>query len=125
MIEKCVFERNGYCTCITCLRYKCDDESTCEKRHPKINKDSDSGKDKNTFYFDGASPELLRQLIKDHGKSGTMFTGTNSEGEMMTISISSEEGIITNTYQNNGWVRVNYYDVDGICAGETFDGRWR
>lgn len=78
-----------------------------------------------TFHFDGTSPKHLRQLIKDYGKSKTMYTGTNSEGEMMTISISDSEGIMTNTYQHNGWVRVNYYGLDGVCAGETFDGRWK
>lgn len=41
MSEKCVFERNGYCTCITRWEYKCDDEETCEKRYPKITKDFD------------------------------------------------------------------------------------
>lgn len=79
----------------------------------------------NTFHFDSTSPKQLRQLIKEYGKSNTMFTGTNSEGERMTISISAKDGIITNTYQNNGWVRVNYYGVDGLPEGETFDGKWR
>lgn len=76
------------------------------------------------FYFDGDDPELLRELIKEYGSSSTMFFGANSEGEKMTISIDAEQGIITNTYQNNGWVRVNYYSVNGNPDGETFDGRW-
>lgn len=79
----------------------------------------------NTFHFDSTSPKHLRQLIKEYGKSNTMFPGTNSDGERMTISINAKEGIITNTYQNNGWIRVNYYGVDGFSEGETFDGKWR
>ena len=78
-----------------------------------------------TFRFDSASPKQLRQLIKEYGNSNTMFAVTNSEGERMTISISAKDGIVTNTYQNNGWIRVNYYDVDGFSEGETFDGKWR
>ena len=80
--------------------------------------------DNSQFYFDSNNPGLLRELIKEHGSSNTMFFGANSEGEKMTISIDTEQGIITNTYQNNGWVRVNYYTVDGFPDGETFDGRW-
>jgi len=78
-----------------------------------------------TFHFDSANPKLLRELIEKYGNSSTMFLGTNSEGERMTISIDTNEGIVTSTYQNNGWVRVNYYDTDGYPAGETFDGRWQ
>ena len=78
-----------------------------------------------TFRFDSTDPKLIRKLIKDFGDSDTMFIGTNSEGEQMTISIDAHNGIITNTYQNNGWVRVNYYDVNGLPNGESFDGRWR
>lgn len=79
----------------------------------------------NTFRFDSASPKQIRNLIKEYGKSNTMFSATNSEGERMTISIDTKEGIVTNTYQNNGWIRVNYYGVDGLSEGETFDGKWR
>lgn len=78
-----------------------------------------------TFRFDSTDPSLLRDLIKKHGRSLSMFTGVNSEGERMTISIDTKRGIVTNTYQNNGWVRVNYYGTDGYPEGETFDGRWR
>lgn len=77
------------------------------------------------FYFDSTDPKLIRDLIEKYGDSETMFTGTNEEGELMTFSIDTERGIITNTYQKNGWVRVNYYDTDGYDAGETFDGRWK
>lgn len=78
-----------------------------------------------TFRFDSTDPKLLRELIKEYGNSDTMFSGTNSEGEQMTISIDTKNGIVTNTYQNNGWVRVNSYGVDGRPDSEWFDGKWR
>lgn len=78
----------------------------------------------NTFRFDSTDPQLLRELIRKHGSSEAMYFGTNTEGERMTISIA-ETGIVTNTFQSNGWVRVNYYGSDGHPEGETFDGKWR
>ena len=71
-----------------------------------------------------ADIEGRKELIKKYGDSDTMFTGENADGEMVTISIDKENGIVLNTYQNNGWVRVNYYNKDGIAEGETFDGKW-
>ena len=75
--------------------------------------------------FDGADSKLCRELIQTYGDSDTMFMGNNSEGEMITISIDRESGIIVTTYQRNGWVRKNYYDTDGLPNGETFEGRWK
>ena len=54
-----------------------------------------------------------------------MFTGTNADGEMVKLSIDKERGIVLNTYQENGFVRVNYYNKDGLAEGETFDGKWK
>jgi hypothetical protein len=78
----------------------------------------------NTFRFDSTDPQLLRELIREYSGSKSMFSGTNTEGERMTISIA-ETGIVTNTFQSNGWVRVNYYGTDGLPEGETFDGKWK
>lgn len=78
-----------------------------------------------TFRFDSTDPKLLRELIREYGNSKSMFTGTNEDGERMTISIDTENGIVTNTFQSNGWVRVNYYGSDGLPEGETFDGKWK
>ena len=78
-----------------------------------------------TFRFDSTDPKLLRELIREYGDSNTLFSGTNEEGERMTVSIDTEHGIVTNTFQSNGWVRVNYYGTDGLPEGETFDGKWK
>lgn len=53
-----------------------------------------------------------------------MIFGKNTDGEDMNISFS-EDGVVTKTYQNNGWLRVNYYDENGFMECETFEGRWR
>lgn len=66
-----------------------------------------------------------RELIKKYGNSNTMFTGENADGEMVTVSIDKDRGIVLKTYQNNGWVRVNYYNKEGIAEGEGFDGKWK
>lgn len=50
--------------------------------------------------------------------------GSNTDGDDIEISFS-EEGAVVKTYQSNGWLRVNYYDVNGYMADETFEGRWR
>lgn len=72
-----------------------------------------------------ADVKARRELIAKYGESNTMFTGENAEGEMVTMSIDKENGIVLKTYQTNGWVRVNYYNKDGVAEGETFEGKWR
>lgn len=65
-----------------------------------------------------------KQLICEYGNSDTMYSGKNEDGENVTVSIDYT-GIVLNTYQHNGWVRVNYYDADGNASGETFNGKWK
>lgn len=66
-----------------------------------------------------------KELIAKYGDSNTMFTGENADGEMVTLSIDKENGIVLKTNQTNGWVRVNYYNKEGVAEGETFEGKWR
>lgn len=65
-----------------------------------------------------------KALIDLYGDSKTMFFGTNEDGEHVLLSIAST-GIVLKTEQENGWVRVNYYDENGCSVGEGFDGKWR
>lgn len=53
-----------------------------------------------------------------------MFIGNNAEGETVYLSVDAC-GIILKTEQENGWVRVTYYDADGVATGEGFDGKWK
>lgn len=78
----------------------------------------------NKIFFDSTDSALLRSLMEEYGDSKYPFYGKNEDGEDTEIHISKEE-IIYKTMQSNGWVRVNYFDENGIEAGETFDGRWR
>lgn len=68
--------------------------------------------------------ETRRQIIQQYGDNPNMFVGENADGEKVVLSISRKNGIVLNTYQDNGWLRVDYYDVEGYFEGETFDGRW-
>jgi len=53
-----------------------------------------------------------------------MFTGIDVDGETVHLSIT-HNGMTLRTQQENGWVRVNYYDADGCATGESFDGKWK
>lgn len=64
--------------------------------------------------------EGRRELIRRHHG---LWTGTNTDGESVLAAISAS-GIKLTTNQDNGWVRVNYYDAQGTPSGETFDGKW-
>lgn len=72
--------------------------------------------------FDTA--EGRKEIIQQYADSDTMFTGENSDGETVYLSVS-KTGMVLKTEQENGWVRVNYYDADGYSTGESFDGKWR
>lgn len=48
-----------------------------------------------------------------------MIFGKNSEGERIAMSIWSDK-IILNTFQSNGWTRINIYYRDGDTE-ETYD----
>lgn len=65
-----------------------------------------------------------KELMRLYGNSDMPYSGVNSDGETVHITISPDE-IILHTYQSNGWCRVNYYDENGNPSGETFDGRWK
>ena len=65
-----------------------------------------------------------KELIDRYGDSNSMFIGNNAEGETVYLSVDAC-GIILKTEQENGWVRVTYYDADGVATGEGFDGKWK
>ena len=58
--------------------------------------------------------------ILDSGKYGCI----NEDGEEVVIFREIGEGIEMYTFQNNGWVRLNYFDEQGYDDGEDFCGRW-
>lgn len=68
--------------------------------------------------------EGRKKLIELYADSETMFSGVNADGENVTLSIAAS-GMVLKTMQENGWVRVNYYDAEGVADGESFDGKWK
>ena len=69
--------------------------------------------------------EVRAKIIELYGNVNTLYSGENEDGERVTLSVDTETGITLETFQHNGWVRVNYYDKYGEIEGETFKGRWR
>lgn len=68
-------------------------------------------------------PEIRRQIMHEYGDSTTAFCGTNEDNELVEMSVHPSE-IIVKTYQQNGWLRVNYFDEHGYPNGEVYEGRW-
>lgn len=67
-------------------------------------------------------PAVRRKLMAEYADCHG-FYGQNEDGEIVWVSISSTQ-ITVATYQKNGWVRVNYYDENGLSSGEAYNGRW-
>ena len=63
--------------------------------------------------------EAMNALMDEHGRSRTMYPGTNEHGESVYISIFDDK-IVTMTSQTNGWSRKNIYYRDG-SREETFE----
>lgn len=43
--------------------------------------------------------------------SSDLLEGTNEKGEITIVSIEQGEGIRVTTFQYNGWIRINDYDL--------------
>ena len=71
------------------------------------------------IHFDPTNQEAMNALMDEHGKSKTMYPGTNEHGESVYISIF-EDKIVIMTSQSNGWMRKNIYYRDG-SREETFE----
>ena len=67
--------------------------------------------------------EVRRQLMKEYGDSTTDFIGENEDGETVSMAIYTDKIIVT-TYQNNHWIRKDYYDKDGCYEAEMYEGKW-
>lgn len=67
-------------------------------------------------------PAVRRKLMQEYADCRG-FQGKNEDDEIVWVSISSDQ-IIVSTYQKNGWVRVNYYDENGLSSGEAYNGKW-
>ena len=63
------------------------------------------------------------ELMAKYGDSKTAFIGHNVDGEMVIVSIS-HESIVVATYQENHWIREDWYDKEGRYECESYKGRW-
>lgn len=68
--------------------------------------------------------EVRKQIMAEYGDSNSMFVGTNADGETTMMSVFKDK-IIVKTHQNNGWIRVDYFDSDGLYEAEMYEGKWR
>ena len=68
--------------------------------------------------------EGRKQILQEFADSDAMFVGENEDCERVYLSVS-DTGMVLRTEQENGWVRVNYYDAEGDATGESFDGKWK
>lgn len=66
--------------------------------------------------------DALREAMDKYHTTKTMLLGKNTEGEMVTASIFKDH-IVATTFQNNHWIRKNYYYWDGTVE-ELFEGKW-
>lgn len=68
--------------------------------------------------------ETRRKVIEIYKDIDTAFTGNNEHKETVELHVTPT-GMMIRTYQNNGWVRVNYYNVSGVAECESYEGRWK
>ena len=55
----------------------------------------------------------LCELMDEYGDSEFPFSGENENGETILISIFPDK-IVLETFQDNGWTRINHYHRDGM-----------
>lgn len=67
--------------------------------------------------------EGRKELMKKYGKSNTAYAGRNEDGELVMVSIYTNE-LIIETYQSNKWIRKDVYDENGVYSEELYCGRW-
>lgn len=65
----------------------------------------------------------IRNFI--HENESSLYGGVNAEGEDVMVNVEKGKGMEVRTFQDNGWLRVNYYNENGYDDGESFEGRWR
>jgi len=67
-------------------------------------------------------PKTKRKLMALYGDSNTIYAGENALGEKVLVSISQNK-IVTQTFQGNGWIREVTSDEQGMFESESYS-RW-
>lgn len=74
--------------------------------------------------FDSSDWKSMRELCKAHEKYPVLLVGKTSGDEDIMIEILSDR-IITEVFQENGWIRKNYYYPEECITEELFHGKWK
>lgn len=74
--------------------------------------------------FDSGDWASMRELCKNHERYPVPLLGKTSIGEDIIIEVLSDR-IITEVYQENGWVRKNFYYPEECTTEELFQGKWK
>lgn len=69
------------------------------------------------------NPKEVKKFMKELGSQKR--TMQNDTGNTVIASVLETGELELRTHQDNGWVRVNYFDAEGYDGGETFDGKWK
>lgn len=68
------------------------------------------------------NPIEVEELIRNT-ESG-MYGSKNDSGNEVTVYMQQGEGMDLHVNQDNGWIRVDEYSVEGLKISESFAGRW-
>ena len=77
-----------------------------------------------TISVDFENPAEVKKANEKYKNLDYMLSSVNQIGEQQLISFS-EDGVIVTTFQDNGFIRENCYDVNGYYECESFTGRWK
>lgn len=58
--------------------------------------------------------DQIKWLVENEEKFDMPLSGVNEEGES-TLTCITDEYVVVETFQSNGWIRKNYYYTDGYC----------
>ena len=67
--------------------------------------------------------EVRDAIMDDCSMHREPFYGSNDNGEMVRIDVSEDE-IVIETLQENGWVRRDYYYYGEDCMEQMYLGKW-
>ena len=75
------------------------------------------------LHFNTSDWAAMKQLCEDHEKYPEPLFGKTSTHEDIMIEIHPDH-IITQVFQQNGWVRKNVYHPQEVTTEELYEERW-
>ena len=74
--------------------------------------------------FDSSNWDAMQKLCEEHEKYPELLFGKTANDEDFIIEVLPDR-IITQVFQEIGWVRKNTYHPRDCISEETFEGRWK